>query len=164
MKNKKSIFTAILLLVGFLPLFPFQNKIHIGIHTVSAEEYAVDRAIYFASIEYDVDPFLIKSIIKAESNFDPFAVSPKGAMGLMQLMPGTARDLGVEDPFDPDQNVFGGTKFIRDLLQRYEGDIVLALAAYNAGPAKVKDRVPDYPETQQYIQRVSRNYKRYLLN
>lgn len=131
---------------------------------VAADAIKVDEIIYFASLEYEVDPFLIRAVIKTESNFDPFAVSPQGAMGLMQLMPGTAQQLGVSNPFDLTQNIYGGTKHIRDLLQRYKGDIVLALAAYNAGSARIKDRVPTCPETRKYIERVKRHYKCFLLN
>ena len=112
--------------------------------------------------EHSVEPALVKAVIAAESNFDPKAVSRKGAQGLMQLMPGTARLLGVEDAFEPEQNVSGGTRYLRKMLTRY-GDMSRALAAYNAGPAAV-DRyrgIPPYPETQDYVDRVLTYYVAY---
>lgn len=113
--------------------------------------------------QYGVDPSLVKAVIKAESNFDSHAVSPRGAKGLMQLMPGTARDMQVANPFDPRQNIRGGTKYLRKMLDVFNDDLQLALAAYNAGPEKVKQtgRVPQFPETVKYVKRVLRNFKRY---
>lgn len=115
-----------------------------------------------ASRRYGVDAGLIKAVIKAESNFNPEAVSHAGAKGLMQLMPGTARSLGVNDSFDPEQNVMAGTRFLRDLLNRYQGDLDSALAAYNWGPGNV-DRRPDRMprETRDYLARVKQLYASY---
>lgn len=112
---------------------------------------------------YTLDPMLLKAVIKAESNFDCLAVSPKGALGLMQLMPGTARDMRVSDPFDPRQNIRGGARYLRKMLTLFDGDLDLALAAYNAGPEVVKNQggIPAYPETTAYVERVLRHYKRY---
>jgi len=120
-----------------------------------------DEHISRAASTYNVDPLLVKSVIKAESNFDSRAVSPKGAKGLMQLMPGTAADLNVFDPFDPRANIFGGTNYLRQMLERFGGDVRLALAAYNAGPARVESvgGVPGIPETRQYIERVLGHYR-----
>jgi soluble lytic murein transglycosylase-like protein len=109
-----------------------------------------------AASQHGVNPALIAAVIDSESGFNPRAVSSAGAKGLMQLMDGTARGLGVRDPFDPTQNVMGGARLLRQLLDRYKGDVRLALAAYNAGPAAV-DRfggVPPYGETQAYIPKV----------
>lgn len=106
--------------------------------------------------QYEVTPELVHAVIRQESGYDPFAVSRKGAQGLMQLMPETAAELGVKDVFDPAENVHGGIRFLRTLIDRYEGDVELALAAYNAGPAAV-DRhsgVPPYRETQEYLARI----------
>ncbi|XDD48480.1 lytic transglycosylase domain-containing protein [Leptospira sp. WS39.C2] len=107
-----------------------------------------------------LDPNLVKAMVKAESGFKPKAVSPKGAMGLMQLMPETAEGLGVKDPFDPEENVTGGVKFLKGLLKEFK-DPEKAIAAYNAGPGAVKryKGVPPYEETKQYVSKVKRYYK-----
>lgn len=121
------------------------------------------KIIQSASERYDVDAQLVKAVIQAESGFDAGAVSPSGAQGLMQLMPGTARELGVVDAFDPQQNVDGGVRYLRQLLDRYDGNVALALAAYNAGPGAVHayGGIPPYRETQEYVGRVLQNYKMY---
>lgn len=112
---------------------------------------------------YNVDPNLIKAVIRTESGFDRYAVSRQGAQGLMQLMPGTARELNVSDPFNPSQNIDGGTRYLRSLLDTFNGDLTLTLAAYNAGPTLVKRvrRVPRIPETITYVQRVLAYYQGY---
>jgi Transglycosylase SLT domain len=112
-----------------------------------------------AAAKYEVDADLITSVIAIESNFDPKAVSRRNARGLMQLMPETAARLGVQDIFDPKQNIDGGTHYLRDLLQRYQNDLVLALAAYNAGPERVYGAVPRIHETRNYVVRVKRTYE-----
>ena len=108
-----------------------------------------------------VDADLIHCVIAIESNFNPKAVSPKNARGLMQLLPQTAAQLGVRDVFDPRENVEAGTRYLKDMLARYHNDLTLALAAYNAGPERVEQygrRVPPYPETVKYVQKISRSY------
>jgi hypothetical protein len=115
-----------------------------------------------ASGRYRLDPDLVNSVIKAESGFNVRAVSPKGAQGLMQLMPGTASQLGVPNAFDPQANVEGGTKYLRELLERYNFDLVKALAAYNAGPQRVEQfgGVPPYYETRAYVARIVRDFNK----
>ena len=114
------------------------------------------------SQQYGIDPKLIQAVIHVESNFDPQAVSPKGAQGLMQLMPQTARDLQVSDAFSPKENIDGGTRYLRYLMDIYNQDMSLALAAYNAGPEKVNlyRGIPPYQETKTYVQRVMQIYNR----
>ena len=124
--------------------------------------HAYDALISQHASAQALDPALVKAVIAAESNFDPRATSHAGAQGLMQLMPATARSLGVRDPYSPHENVAGGTRYLRAMLDRY-GDAQRALAAYNAGPEAV-DRyrgVPPYPETQRYVSRVLHFHRGY---
>jgi soluble lytic murein transglycosylase-like protein len=113
-----------------------------------------------AAARYKVDADLIRSVIAVESNFDPKAVSPKNARGLMQLLPETATRLGVQNIFDPQENIDAGTRYLRDLLEKYNNNLLLALAAYNAGPEKVQQygRVPPFAETIAYVRRVKLSY------
>ncbi|WP_144509483.1 lytic transglycosylase domain-containing protein [Bacillus sp. FJAT-22090] len=114
-----------------------------------------------AAVTYNVPAKLISSVIKQESNFNPSALSSAGASGLMQLMPGTAKYLGVTNILDPEQNVMGGAKYLRQMLDQFDGNIETALAAYNAGPGAVKKHggIPPYKETQNYVQKVLNNYQ-----
>jgi soluble lytic murein transglycosylase-like protein len=131
-------------------------------HKGTAREMRFDAIIREASETYQIPFAFIKGVIKVESNFNPLAVSPVGAMGLMQLMPNTASYLGVGDAFDPRQNIFGGAKLLRKLTNRYNGDINLLLSAYNAGEGAVDryDGIP-YNQTREYVRRVYQWYKTY---
>jgi len=121
--------------------------------------FNIPEIVEKAARENHVDPLLVHSIIQVESNYNPYAVSPKGAQGLMQLMPPTARDLGVSNSFDPRQNIEAGVRYLKYLQDLYKDDR-LALAAYNAGPAAVQKYkwIPPYPETQDYVNRVGEQY------
>ena len=122
----------------------------------------LDELVTSASGRHRLDPDLVNSVIKAESGFNVRAVSPKGAQGLMQLMPGTASGLGVRNAFDARANVEGGTKYLRELLERYNFDLVKALAAYNAGPQRVEQfgGVPPYYETRAYVARIVKDFNK----
>ena len=113
-----------------------------------------------AAARYNVDADLITSVIAVESNFDPKALSRKNARGLMQLLPETAARLGVQDIYDPQENIDAGTRYLSELLEKYNNNVTLALAAYNAGPDRVEQyrRVPPFPETLSYVRRVKRSY------
>jgi soluble lytic murein transglycosylase-like protein len=129
--------------------------------TPVASESARDRYEPFVvehSTKHGLRPELVRAVIQVESAYNPRALSPKGAMGLMQLMPDTARFLGVQRPYDPEENIRGGTRYLRLLLDKYDGDEVLALAAYNAGSGAVDRhgrKVPRYRETQDYVRKVT---------
>jgi len=122
----------------------------------------LDAVVSAASNRNNINPDLIYSVIRAESGFNPNAVSPKGAQGLMQLMPQTAARLGVQNAMDPTANVEGGTRYLRELLALYHNDLIKALAAYNAGPERVEQYhgVPPYRETVDYVSRVIRDFNR----
>jgi len=122
-----------------------------------------ERYIRYYGVRYNIDPHLIRAIIRCESGFNPKAVSKKGAQGLMQLMPATARELKVADAFDPEANIDGGTRYLRSLLNTFSQDLRLALAAYNAGPTIVRkeQNVPRIPETVEYVKRVLTYYRQY---
>lgn len=117
-----------------------------------------DSLVQKAAQKYRVSPTLVHAVIQNESSYDPNAVSPKGAMGLMQLMPATAKHYLVKDAFDPEQNIFGGTKYLSELLRRYNDNIALSLAAYNAGETAVDkyNGIPPYPETEHYVAKILR--------
>ncbi|OGW43341.1 MAG: hypothetical protein A2132_06420 [Nitrospirae bacterium RBG_16_43_11] len=125
-----------------------------------------NKLITDKSYQYGLDPALVKAVIAVESDFNPRAVSEKGAMGLMQLMPLTAKDLGVSNTFDPAANVDGGTRYLRYLLDSFNWDIELALAAYHAGKARVERNfgIPPIPATHAYVKKVKSTYSRYILN
>ena len=135
------------------------RRVRQGIEVVRAP-YPLRTLIRSAADRYGVDARLVEAIIAVESAFDPGAVSPKGAMGLMQLMPGTADRYAVNNPFDPMQNIAGGIRYLRDLLVRFQGDLQWALAAYNAGERAVDLHrgIPPYQETRSYVTKVLRHY------
>lgn len=133
-----------------------------GTYTKRDIEYLVRK---YAK-QYDLDEHLVLGVIRAESNFDPHAISKAGARGLMQLMPGTAQDMQVDNAHDPAQNIAGGTQYLAKLHKEFGEDLDLVLAAYNAGPGNVRryGGVPPYPETQKYIERVQRYSRLYASN
>ncbi len=139
----------------------FSSKIPSNINiTKRASKSEIIGIINEVSNKYDVDPKLIEALVKQESGFNPNAKSKAGALGLMQLMPSTAKGLGVTDPMDVRQNIEGGVKYVKSMLDRFNGNVILALAAYNAGPNAVKryDGVPPYKETQNYVRSILANY------
>ncbi len=138
---------------------------HSGLQASAAKLAApvdLNEVVNTASGTYRLDPDLVNSVIRAESGFNVRAVSPKGAQGLMQLMPQTASQLGVQNAFDPQANVEGGTRYLRELLERYDFDLIKALAAYNAGPQRVEQYggVPPYYETKAYVARIVRDFNK----
>jgi soluble lytic murein transglycosylase-like protein len=138
----------------------FQSPVHRVEHPPD-----LDEVVKAASQAYHLNPDLVSSVINAESGFNVRAVSPKGAQGLMQLMPHTASELGVHNAFDPQANVEGGTRYLRELLERYNFDLIKALAAYNAGPQRVEQYggVPPYYETRAYVARIVRDFNKKTL-
>jgi soluble lytic murein transglycosylase-like protein len=131
-----------------------------ALNRLASVPQTLDKIVVQTSEKHRVDPALVRAVITAESNWNTGALSHKGAQGLMQLIPSTARLMGVANPFDPEQNVEGGVRYLRMLLERYNGDVTKSLAAYNAGPAAV-DRfggVPNYRETRDYVRKVTSTY------
>lgn len=148
---------------GDLPVYIPENGINNSYHSMKASEgnpTSIEEIINKASDAYNVPAKLISSVIKQESNFNPSAISSAGASGLMQLMPGTAKYLGVQNILDPEQNIMGGTKYLKQMLEQFDGNIEKALAAYNAGPGSVKkfDGIPPYKETENYVKKVLNNF------
>jgi len=137
----------------------YRNQ-NIGFASKPFTEKEIDAAIEQAASRHNVDPNLVRSVIKVESNFNPNAVSRKGAMGLMQLMPQTARQLRVKNPFDPEQNVDAGVRHLKQLMENFGGDVKLTLAAYNAGAGAVNRSagIPHYAETRNYVRRITDLY------
>ncbi|GBF35307.1 membrane-bound lytic murein transglycosylase D precursor [Desulfocucumis palustris] len=133
--------------------------------SAAAAATGVEEIIAKVSEKYNLDPALLKAVVKVESGFNPLAVSSAGAMGLMQLMPGTAAGLGVKDPFDPGENIDAGARYLKSMLDRYNGNVNLALAAYNAGPGAVQKYggVPPYRETMDYLQRVAKSRREFVV-
>jgi soluble lytic murein transglycosylase len=142
---------------GYRLIYPGKGQlIHSRGFRVGRYRGEFDAIIESASAAYGVGTALIHAVIRAESSYDQFAVSSKGARGLMQLMPATARQLGVSDPFDAYQNIFGGTRYLRLMLDTFDDRLPLALAAYNAGPTAVRkyNGIPPYQETLRYVQKI----------
>ncbi|MBW8350420.1 lytic transglycosylase domain-containing protein [Bacillus sp. IITD106] len=149
--------------LGSLPVFTNPSAFPIATNSTSTHTTIpenLEAIIQKASEVYNLPAKLIKSIIKHESNFNSTVVSHAGASGLMQLMPQTAKGLGVTDIFDPLQNIMGGSKYLRNMLDKYEGNLVLALAAYNAGPGNVDKYggIPPFKETQNYVRKVTETF------
>lgn len=146
---------------------PYRVSAYKSVKTFSGYPAASDRyapLVEKMAREHSVDCALLQAMIAAESGFDPYAVSPKGAIGLMQLMPETARRYGVRNPYDPADNIRGGAKYLRDLMRKFNNDLSLTLAAYNAGEDAIVqygNRIPPYRETLQYVPRVLTLYREY---
>jgi soluble lytic murein transglycosylase-like protein len=133
------------------------------IYNEIAEQVRYSSFINAAAKRYNLTPELIQAIIKIESSFNPFAISERGAMGLMQLMPGTAKEMNVESPFEAAENIMGGSRYLRKLHDLFAGDLQLVLAAYNAGPNRILEnghRIPRIPETEEYVKKVLQEYGR----
>ena len=178
--SKRSLVLAIILSLILVPTNRAQN-LNGGLGTISTQPFFMkpfrpetlsaslelrrqfEGIVRSASYRYDVDPYLVLGMIRVESNFNAHAVSQKGAKGLMQLMPGTARLHKVNNVYDPVQNIYGGVRHFRLLLDRFDGNVQLALAAYNAGAGAVAkyNRIPPYRETRNYVRRVMGYYQLY---
>lgn len=140
------------------------NRFNLKSSKKRAPRNSIESYIREAADRYNVDPLLVRAVIKVESDFDHRAVSQKGAIGLMQLMPETASDLRVHDPFDPRANIMGGTCYLGKMISRFDGNLSLGLAAYNAGPTRVamaRNQVPKLPETVRYVKKVMHHYQQY---
>ena len=135
-----------------------KEKSRQSVNTYKTDRY--DDLITKASNKYGVSFSLLKALIKTESDFDPWAVSKVGAKGLMQIMPENLKMLNINDPFDPRENIMGGTLYLKQLIKRFNGKLSLALAAYNAGPKMVENyqRIPPFPETEDFVKRVMKYY------
>ncbi len=153
MNEKKTVLLLFFALVLFSCL-PF------SLYSLYSHSEKYDAIITKAAVKYGLPSDLIHSIIKTESNYNPRAVSPRGAVGLMQLMPSTAKQYGVTNIFDPEDNIFGGTRYLKDLASLYQKNLDLVLAAYNAGQEAVKkyQGIPPYEETIEYIEKVKSSY------
>lgn len=140
---------------------PFKMAVSKPLSFSSSEIDSYEPIISSTSQRFNVDPDIVRAVIKAESNFNPRAVSPKGAIGLMQLMPATAKEMAVVNPFDPEENIHGGVRYLSKLLQLFDRNLPLTLAAYNAGPERVMGRneIPFIEETRNYVQKVMEYYK-----
>jgi hypothetical protein len=147
--------------LSYDPLTPLATNDVSPLHGYTTGNAQVDGYLIDAGTRNGIDPLLLYSIMHQESSFKSHAISPKGARGLMQLMPGTAMRFGVTNIFDPRQNIEGGARYVRFLLERFDGDVNLTLAGYNAGEGAVEKygwHVPPYAETQEYVRRISRRY------
>jgi len=142
-------------------LLPIKKTIQNSMSSPYSDKKAYDPIITSASQRFAVDADLVRAVIKAESNFDYRAVSPKGALGLMQLMPATAQEMAVTNPFDPEENIHAGVRYLGELLQLLNRDLPMALAAYNAGPGRVfgRNEIPPIEETRNYVKRVMMYYE-----
>lgn len=147
------------ILILILSIYAFSES-EIEYFSSSYQMASIDKHINEYSFKYGLDPDLIRAVIKVESNYNPKAVSPKGAIGLMQLMPSTAKLMGVKDPYNIEENIYGGCKYLKFLLEEFSGDLKLALAAYNAGKEKVLQYrgIPPYEETVKYVKNVLKIY------
>ena len=154
------LFAAAALAVSGRPEFtPLEASVSVSLDAFHAlrPELAYEDLIQEAAHAYGLSPDLIRAVMRTESSFDPFVVSPVGAQGLMQLMPALAAEMGVTDAFDPRQNIMGGAKYLRQLLDRHDGNLRLTLASYNAGPANVAryKGIPPFKETRNYVRKVT---------
>ena len=140
-------------------------RLYIRTRGIGGKQYLkeYEDVIRKAAEQFGIEANLIKAVIKAESSFDPDAISESGAQGLMQLMPDTANDMKVDDPFDPEKNIFGGTRYLSLLLQRFNQDKRLAIAAYNVGPTTVTkhNAVPPIPQTRRFVEKVMKFYREF---